>query len=603
MAPATSTHSHPSGNAVTSVTPVNLFALLFEILIFILVVLSIVAAVRRYFGTRVGIRTPAQATLEVDLEVQANQGDLSAKNSSGSRWLSSLRGQLLSSSRDDYLSDTTALLQKDISKSLPLPVSSPHSLSGVSFLQKIFGRFRSLPLTGVKSVAQSGLTDSPDRVLPLMRTLREQLTREWVHSTPGVGGSHHRFLRGTVKPKLASNEIPTIVVTPPEDTTESPVLEAYSPASTYSEPDSPAIATPRLDSSADLDVRVVGDEVDQLQIPFPSWDPAVDEEETVNLSNVSGELFQLGAPPARKTATATVSDMATSQLDFSSFDMYEDTYPHLLFAIKEEEEPEELETPTSSAVAPQLHSAGPFAATKQVLQSSSTFSTSSEDVVHNGSLTAAGEEAGSPRIIDACSQLDPAPVHEFLHKGPAIVTSGVDGSIGEASSDDEEEDWEKAFRLGGRLTGAFSAPLLNDSLGDDDFDDDEYELPEAAYEVLHKTTGACEVLVHGAHKHISSLSATIEWYESASSETSSSDALSDAASDADASSDAGSDYQDASSDDESNSSFYSCSGSSTTEDDTAVGDSFSSPGPKVHSAQPTTFSILESYFTQCEAVA
>lgn len=152
MAPATSAHSHPGGNTVTSVTPVNIFALLFEILIFILVVLSIVAAVRRYFGARIGTQAPAQAPLVVDLEVQADQGDISAKNSSGSRWLSSLRGHLLSGSRDDYLSDTTALLEKDISKSgLPLPVSSARSSStGVSFLQKLFGRFRSLPPTSVK---------------------------------------------------------------------------------------------------------------------------------------------------------------------------------------------------------------------------------------------------------------------------------------------------------------------------------------------------------------------------------------------------------------------------------------------------------------------
>lgn len=151
MAPATSAHSHPGGNAITSVTPVNIFALLFEILIFILVVLSIVAAVRRYFGARIGTQAPAQATIVVDLEVQADQGDISAKSSSGSRWLCSLRGQLLSGSRDDYLSDTTALLEKDISKhGLPLPVSNARSSSGVSFLQKLFGRFRSLPPTGVK---------------------------------------------------------------------------------------------------------------------------------------------------------------------------------------------------------------------------------------------------------------------------------------------------------------------------------------------------------------------------------------------------------------------------------------------------------------------
>lgn len=373
---------------------------------------------------------------------------------------------------------------------------------------------------------------------------------------------------------------------------ESHEIEAHSPASTYSEPDSPAIATPRLDSSVDLDVRVVGDEADQLQIPFPAWEPAVDEEETVNLSNFSGELFQLGAPPSRKTvaAAAPVSEITTPQLDFSSVDLYEDTYPHLLFAIEEEEEPEELAASTSSVVTPQLEFAGPITATEEVaLQSGFNPSTSLEDVLLNVPLTIAKEEPQSPKIIDACGQLDPAPVHEFLHKGPAIVN----GPTSEASSDDEEEDWEKAFRLGGRLTGAFSAPLSNDSLGDDDYDDDEYDEPEEAYEVLHKTTAACEVQVHGAHKLISSLSAAIEWCDAASSEASSSDA----------SSDAGSDYQDASSDDESNSSFYSCSGSSTTEDDTAVGDSFSSPGLKVHSERPSAFSILEGYFLQCDAVA
>lgn len=442
-----------------------------------------------------------------------------------------------------------------------------------------------------------------------MRTLRDQLTREWLNTTPGVGGSHHRFPCGTVKPKLANIEIPTIIVTPPEDTTtpESPEIEAYSPASTYSEPDSPAIATPRLDSSVDLDVRVVGDEADQLQIPFPAWEPSIDEEETVNFSNFSGELFQLGAPPSRKTATGTapVANNTTSQVDFSSVELYEDTYPHLLFAIEEEEEPEELEAPTTAAVTPQLDSVRPITATREIaLQSSFTPSTSLEDVHSNVSLTIAEEEElESPRIIDACGQLDPAPVHEFLHKGPTIVTSDFNEPPCEASCDDEEEDWEKAFHLGGRLTGAFSAPLSNDSLGDDDYDDDEYEEPQEAYEVLHKTTAACEVQVHGAHKLISSFSATIEWCDAASSDASSSDALSDAASDADASSDAGSDYQDASSDDESNSSFYSCSGSSTTEDDTAVGDSFSSPGPKMHSKRPSAFSILEGYFLQCDAVA
>lgn len=431
-----------------------------------------------------------------------------------------------------------------------------------------------------------------------MRTLRNQLTREWLNTTPGVGGSHHRFPCGTVKPKLANIEIPTIVVTPPEETStpESPEIEAYSPASTYSEPDSPAIATPRLDSSVDFDVRVVGDEADQLQIPFPVWEPDVDEEETVNLSNFSGELFQLGAPPSRKTATVTapVSDITTPHLDFSSVELYEDTYPHLLFAIEEEEEPEELEAPTTGAVTPQLDSARLVTATEEVaLQSSFTPSTSLEDVSPNVPLTVAEEEPKSPRIIDACGQLDPAPVHEFLHKGAAIVTSHFNRPPCEASCDDEEEDWEKAFRLGGRLTGAFSAPLSNDSLGDDDYDDDEYEEPEEAYEVLHKTTAACEVHIHGAHKLISSFSATIEWCDAASSDASSSDA----------SSDAGSDYQDASSDDESNSSFYSCSGSSTTEDDTAVGDSFFSPGPKVHSERPSAFSILEGYFLQCDTVA
>lgn len=449
-----------------------------------------------------------------------------------------------------------------------------------------------------QSVAQPGLTDSPDRVRPHMRTLRDQLTREWLNTTLGVGGSHHRFPCGTVKPKLANIEIPTIVVTPPEDTTahESPEMKAYSPASTYSEPDSPAIATPRLDSSADFDVRVVGDEADQLQIPFPAWEPAIDEEETVNLSNFSGELFQLGAPPSRKTATAAapVADITTPQLDFSAVELYEDTYPHLLFAIEEEEEPEELEAPTTGAVILQLDSVGPITATEEeATQSSFTPSASLEDVLPNVSLTIAEEESESPRIIDACGQLDPAPVHEFLHKGAAIVTSNLKGHACEASSDDEEEDWEKAFRLGGRLTGAFSAPLSNDSLGDDDYDDDGYELPEEAYQVLHKTTAACEVQVHGAHKLISSFSATIEWCDAMSSDASSSDA----------SSDAGSDYQDASSDDESNSSFYSCSGSSTTEDDTAVGDSFSSPGPKMHSERPSAFSILEGYFLQCDAVA
>lgn len=431
-----------------------------------------------------------------------------------------------------------------------------------------------------------------------MRTLRDQLTREWLNTTPGVGGSHHRFPCGTVKPKLANIEIPTIVVTPPEETTtpESPESEAYSPASTYSEPDSPAIATPRLGSSVDLDVRVVGDEADQLQIPFPAWEPAVDEEETVNLSNFSGELFQLGAPPSRKTATviAPVPEVTTPQLDFSSVELYEDTYPQLLFAIEEEEEPEELEVPTTGAVPPQFNFAEPVTATEEVSpQSSFTPSASSGDVQLNDSLVIAEEEPESPRIIEACGQLDPAPVHEFQHKGPAVVTSDFNGPPCEASCDDGEEDWEKAFRLGGRLTGAFAAPLSNDSLGDDDYDDDEYEEPEEVYEVLHKTTAACEVQVHGAHKLISSFSATIEWCDVASSEASSSDA----------SSDAGSDYQDASSDDESNSSFYSCSGSSTTEDDTAVGDSFSSPGAKVHSERPSAFSILEGYFLQCDTVA
>ncbi|OJT09259.1 hypothetical protein TRAPUB_14256 [Trametes pubescens] len=598
MTTPTSAHSHSVGNAVTSVTPVNLFALLFEILIFILIVLSIVAAVRRYFGARIGTQAPVQAGLVDDIEAQTGQGNTSVKNSSGSRWLSSLRGPFLSSSRDDCLSDTTALLEKDISKSLLLPVSSARSSSsGFSFLHKLLGRFRSLPPTGVKSDAQAGSTDSPDRVRSHMRALRDQLTREWVNTIPGVGGSHHRFPRGTVKPKLASIEIPTIIVTSPEDitTSESPEAEAYSPVTTYSEPDSPAIATPRLDSSVDLDVRVVGGEVDQLQIPFPSWGPASDEEETVNLSNFSSELFQLGAPPSRKTTTTPALDSATPQLDFSSVESYEDTYPHLLFAIAEEEEPEELQPPTIGTITPQLDSAGLIPATEaSVPQSSSTPSPSLQDVHSDVSLAIAEEETESPRIFDACGRLDLAPVYEFLHKDPAIVTSDVHGSTGEAPSDDDEEDWEKAFCLGGRLTRAFSSPLSNDSLGDDDYDDDEYELPEEAYEVLHKTTSACEVQVHGAHKHkhISSLSATIEWCDTAFSEASSSEA----------SSDAGSDYQDASSDDESNSSFYSCSGSSATEDDTAVDNSFSSP--KVHCARPSAFSILEGYFLpQCDAVA
>ncbi|KAI0633662.1 hypothetical protein C8Q77DRAFT_1073460 [Trametes polyzona] len=639
MAQSTPATSHSSGNALLSVTSTDVFAGLFQLLVFILVVLSIVALVRRYRRSRVSSTGTAQAqvSLTVDLEHQALRDGSSLKHCSRFQGLFSLFKRFgLRSRRGTSFDDTTALLGMDGSpESLPTPVLSspgPSSLSAISHSRKLFGRICSSVVLGVKPVqpespfpnvqdgrrAASSATNAnhefavteprpddqpchseidfsnptgyPAWVRPHLQTIRDHTYRDWVLTSPTLDSLPSSFSR-----PFTAIEIPTIIVTPPEEPT-CPDPEVSSPASTYSEPDSPTVATPPLESTADDYVYIAEDVEDRLAVPSPTWDVIFeDEEEAENLSRFSGEIFQLQPPPSRKILSPSITKTDSKNTTGLLCDA---ARTRVLDVIAEEDEPEdELRVVVAASQCDEAHvsDAIGFSATATILDAIL------EDEEHQ-------DEYEAPRVVSLSTKPDPAPPLDFLQESPVLVTTAVEATNDSNElSASEEEDWEKAFRLGGRLTSAFACPLSSNSL-DDDFDEEEDrysddDVLDEECHVLHKMDVVRHVEVRSAFKLISPFFApATEWCEASQSYQSESD-------DSDADSD--SDYHDASSDLASDSSFYSCSGSSFTEEDAKTLDddcSLIQPSeetsgtPRSHlevdAALPTALSVLEGYYVE-----
>ncbi|KAI0373434.1 hypothetical protein BV20DRAFT_735963 [Pilatotrama ljubarskyi] len=552
MAPVISS-ARPDGNSILSVTPANVFALLFELLLVVLIVLSIVAIVRRYCrggGSLGRSQPPTTVVLKVE-----GRGNASTKASRRFALLSALSSALArSKSGGGSLGDTASLLDND-AESLPPRRSNELRTSADSSDFKRSNRIGSYDTVEVKVSLRSSifraLSQSPPQPALIERT---QFRVDARHSTEVVkvsatfarpdgravadvprsqhasdcppGDMHawlaphqevvhdycskwtvpspeaHLCVLEEIQPSTAA-DVPRIAVTSSTDAftePESPGPELDSPTSTYSQPDSPIVMTPPLGFDTGVSL----------------WAPVNDlhhGKETRNASGDSGDVFESepGAtsnPKAKAHPKAFVGGAEGFGLGVGSIHVKSlgPSASLVLHTILEEQEEEEAEH-------------APW------------------------------------RIITASRKLDPTPLQEFALRGPAIVIPRTSGNCTNAAyaSLEDGDDWAAAYRISGRLMDAFAPSAC--SLDDDDKSggDDSDEPP--VYMSLHKVGAERRVRCRSAYKLVRfSFTAIVEWCDAASASGVGSSESSD------------SEDMDKGGDFESGSSFLSSTGSSSTED-------------------------------------
>ncbi|KAI0829919.1 hypothetical protein BC628DRAFT_1082422 [Trametes gibbosa] len=487
METVSSAISHTSARSPPSVTPANVFAFLFELMVLVLIVLSIVVLVRRYLGARDSPtpQTYPRRVFTADLEAQDDHTGASIRNEP--RFWTYILQHLGLGSGDDSPGDNASLLDKDRSMSLSLPVTTTDlpPTPRIHLLFNGFGGTCTLPGSGVEALHSRSL-------------------HSHIQSPCGVLTYSSCEVSQFVRADIYNSRRPSDPRTKHSSSTDYVNMDPSSPESTYSEPDSPTVTTPPLDSYLDFDMRAASDEVDQLQTPTVLWG-AVDDEQPSNLPQLSGCAFSSGVSPRSKnTYLSGVDSDILSNLTAVSIPSEADL--HLLPAaviVEDKGSDDDCKSLRTTATVP---------------------------------------------LLDACH------IPESVEEGPAHLIFDGDVTHGKAFYDDYE-GWQTVLRLGGSLTAAFASPFSSESLREDDKCDGDNDQPTEEAYVLHHTQGLCQGHVESAAL---SSTAVIEYCDPTSSSSSWSIALSE--------SDARSDYHDVRSDIGSDSSFYSCSAFSYSED-------------------------------------
>ncbi|KAI0356385.1 hypothetical protein OH77DRAFT_1424043 [Trametes cingulata] len=255
-----------------------------------------------------------------------------------------------------------------------------------------------------------------------------------------------------------------------------------SPASTFSEPDSPTVRTPPLESSTDGPVPCAL--ADDPRIPFSRWIVANDGgggTEMYDFSTSPGTAFDFVARPVAKTyrKDATATDGLGLGVESLHTGAQGSVTPVVLHAIVEEEEEEDEDEDEDEP-----------------------------------------EDRAPCKIIASCREFDPAPFFEFALKGPAIVVPSVPSELEELNAT-TNYDWLTSYHLNGRLLDAFAPSSFDDDEDTSSDDERTYHLD------LHDVNAERQVRVRSALRLIGSAFTTvIEWCDdaaSASSDSSSED--------------------------------------------------------------------------------
>ncbi|KAI0644587.1 hypothetical protein C8Q79DRAFT_782190 [Trametes meyenii] len=240
VAPSHSTSTSPiapdathTSSSVSSPTAMTVFAAVFLLLVFVLVILSFFALARRYRRRSVptGDQTLSASTADWDLEAQGGRDDSLIEKTPRSRDFSALYVWAFSRTSKRFLV-------------LPLPVSAPSSACGSTFARRLTGGLLSsskkawLKVKVFSRFAVSGANG----FLALARRSRNTISSY----------DADREANRLVPRPFFIGEAPRIIVTLPSD--EDIALEVSSPASTYSEPDSPTVETPILGSPVEVHV-------------------------------------------------------------------------------------------------------------------------------------------------------------------------------------------------------------------------------------------------------------------------------------------------------------------------------------------------------------
>ncbi|KAI0644583.1 hypothetical protein C8Q79DRAFT_782011 [Trametes meyenii] len=246
VAPSHSTSTSPmapdtthTSSSVSSPTAMTVFAAVFLLLIFILVVLSFLALARQYRrrSVPVGNQTLSASTADWDLEAQGDRDDSFTEKTPRPRELSALYVRAFFGSSWRSLVGTSG-------DALPLPVSASSSSGDSTLARRLTGGLRSsfkkacLVFKGFSCIVVYGVNGFPALA-----------QKSWNAISPYDADLAAERL---VPRPFFIGEAPRIIVTLPSD--EDIALEVSSPASTYSEPDSPTVETPILGSAVDTRV-------------------------------------------------------------------------------------------------------------------------------------------------------------------------------------------------------------------------------------------------------------------------------------------------------------------------------------------------------------
>ncbi|KAI0644584.1 hypothetical protein C8Q79DRAFT_1104908 [Trametes meyenii] len=215
----------------------TVFATIFLLLIFILVIVSFFALARRHrcsAGSKRDQRLSA-STADWDLEAQGDRDGSFTEKTPRSMGFSALYVWAFSWTSRRSLVGTTG-------SSLPLPVSAS-SAGGSTFARRLTDDLLSSSKKACLKVKVLSrfVVSGANGFLALAR-------KSW----NAISSYDADLEAGGLVPHSPTGEAPRIIVTMPSD--EGIAFEALSPASTYSEPDSPTVETPDLASP--VEVRV-----------------------------------------------------------------------------------------------------------------------------------------------------------------------------------------------------------------------------------------------------------------------------------------------------------------------------------------------------------
>ncbi|KAI0644564.1 hypothetical protein C8Q79DRAFT_780553 [Trametes meyenii] len=254
--PSPSTGPGPThtGSSASSPMMVILFAAVFLLLIFILAALSVLAVVRRYRRSSITAsdRTLSISTASGDIEAQAGRDISFTEKTQESSGISALYVWAFSGSGRRSLVGTPG-------DALPLPVLASSSAHGAtlssrltsavcSSLKRLHLKFKVLLCFVVYGV--NGCLALARKTWNTVNSYDADLEADRLIPRPFYIG-----------------EAPRIIITRPSD--EDIAFEASSPASTYSEPDSPTMDTPVLGSPVDVYIyegSIEGDRASTVQV-------------------------------------------------------------------------------------------------------------------------------------------------------------------------------------------------------------------------------------------------------------------------------------------------------------------------------------------------